>query len=59
MCGTAAAKKETVVVDDVMAFPGHIACDAESRSEVVVPVLVGGEVSLPYVGIVFGMGRED
>ncbi|EYE91283.1 GAF domain-containing protein [Aspergillus ruber CBS 135680] len=43
VCGTAAAKKETVVVDDVMAFPGHIACDAESRSEVVVPVLVGGE----------------
>ncbi|ODM17587.1 hypothetical protein SI65_07262 [Aspergillus cristatus] len=43
VCGTAAAKKETVVVDDVMAFPGHIACDAESRSEVVVPILVGGE----------------
>lgn len=34
-----------MVVDDVMAFPGHIACDAGSRSEVVVPILVGGEVS--------------
>lgn len=45
VCGTAAAKKETVIVDDVMAFPGHIACDAESRSEIVVPILVGGEVS--------------
>jgi len=45
VCGTAAAKQETGVVDDVMAFPGHIACDAESRSEVVVPILVGDEVS--------------
>lgn len=34
-----------MIVDDVMAFPGHIACDAESRSEIVVPILVGGEVS--------------
>lgn len=37
-------KKEAVVVDDVLQFPGHIACDADSRSEIVVPVLVGGEV---------------
>lgn len=43
MCGTAAAKRETVVVEDVLSFPGHIACDAESRSEVVVPILVGEE----------------
>ena len=38
VCGTAAAKGQTVVVDDVMAFPGHITCDARSRSEIVVPV---------------------
>ena len=38
VCGTAAAKKETVIVEDVNAFPGHITCDARSRSEIVVPV---------------------
>ena len=38
VCGTAAASRETVVVDDVHAFPGHITCDARSRSEIVVPV---------------------
>lgn len=43
VCGTAAAKRETVVVEDVLSFPGHIACDAESRSEIVIPILVGGE----------------
>lgn len=44
VCGTAAARKETVVVRDVEAFPGHIACDAGSRSEVVVPIVRDGEV---------------
>lgn len=39
VCGTAAANRETQLVDDVHAFPGHIACDAASRSELVVPVL--------------------
>ena len=39
VCGTAAARGETQVVGDVHAFPGHIACDADSRSELVVPVL--------------------
>jgi GAF domain-containing protein len=39
VCGTAAAERRTVVVPDVHAFPGHIACDARSRSEIVVPVL--------------------
>ena len=39
VCGTAAAERRTVVVDDVHAFPGHITCDARSRSEIVVPVL--------------------
>lgn len=38
VCGTAAAERRTVIVDDVMAFPGHITCDPRSRSEIVVPV---------------------
>ena len=38
VCGTAAAEGRTVVVPDVHAFPGHITCDARSRSEIVVPV---------------------
>lgn len=44
VCGTAAANRETQLVDDVHAFPGHIACDAASRSELVVPVLKGDTV---------------
>lgn len=39
VCGTAAANRETQIVEDVHAFPGHIACDARSESEIVVPVL--------------------
>jgi GAF domain-containing protein len=39
VCGTAAAERRTVLVPDVNAFPGHIACDAASRSELVVPVV--------------------
>lgn len=38
VCGTAASEKRTVIVEDVNAFPGHITCDARSRSEIVVPV---------------------
>ena len=38
VCGTAAAERRTVIVRDVDVFPGHIACDARSRSEIVVPV---------------------
>lgn len=38
VCGTAAARRETVVVPDVEQFPGHIACDSRSKSEIVVPV---------------------
>ena len=38
VCGTAAASKATVIVEDVHAFPGHITCDARSRSEIVLPV---------------------
>ncbi len=44
VCGAAAARKTTVVVDDVAAFDDHIACDAASRSEIVVPILAGGEL---------------
>lgn len=39
VCGAAAATRETQIVEDVHAFPGHIACDARSQSEIVVPVL--------------------
>ncbi len=39
VCGTAAARRETLIVPDVDKFPGHIACDARSKSEIVVPVL--------------------
>ena len=44
VCGTAAARRATQVVPDVHAFPGHIACDAASRSEIVVPLLHGGRL---------------
>jgi L-methionine (R)-S-oxide reductase len=39
VCGTAAQRRETLIVADVHAFPGHIACDAASRSEIVVPLV--------------------
>ena len=41
VCGTAAATRETQIVEDVHAFPGHIACDPRSASEIVVPVVDG------------------
>lgn len=44
VCGAAAASGQTQLVSDVHAFPGHIACDAASRSELVVPVERDGEV---------------
>jgi GAF domain-containing protein len=44
VCGAAARLAETQLVDDVHAFPGHIACDADSRSELVVPVVREGAV---------------
>ena len=44
VCGTAAARRETVLVEDVHAFPGHIACDSASNSEVVIPLLRGNEL---------------
>ncbi len=42
VCGTAAERRETIVVPDVHLFPGHIACDAASRSELVVPLVRDG-----------------
>ena len=39
VCGTAAEKKGTIIVPDVDKFPGHIACDSDSRSEIVVPII--------------------
>jgi GAF domain-containing protein len=44
VCGTAAERRETVVVEDVHKFPGHIACDAASNSEIVVPLIKNGEL---------------
>lgn len=44
VCGTAALQRKTIVVPDVEAFPGHIACDAASRSEIVVPLIAGQDL---------------
>ena len=44
VCGTAAASRETQVVRDVYEFPGHIACDVASRSEIVVPLFEGARL---------------
>ena len=38
VCGTSAKERKTIIVEDVDKFPGHIACDVESRSEIVVPI---------------------
>jgi L-methionine (R)-S-oxide reductase len=44
VCGTAAEKRETVIVPNVHEFPGHIACDAKTNSEIVIPVIVEDKV---------------
>lgn len=44
VCGTAWQRGETIVVEDVEQFPGHIACSAMSRSEIVVPIFAGGKI---------------
>lgn len=44
VCGTAAQEKRTVLVEDVHQFPGHIACDSASNSEIVVPIFKNGEI---------------
>lgn len=48
VCGTAAATQTTQIVEDVHAFPGHIACDSRSESEIVVPVL---DASSALIGV--------
>lgn len=44
VCGTSWKERKTLVVEDVEQFPGHIACSSESRSEIVVPLIKGGDV---------------
>lgn len=44
VCGTAVAKNETILVENVHEFPGHIACDSASNSEIVIPIHVNGEI---------------
>lgn len=44
VCGTSAAKMETIRVEDVHQFPGHIACDAASNSEIVIPMIKDGKL---------------
>ena len=44
VCGTAAQRREIVVVPDVNEFPGHIACDSASRSEIVIPLIARGQL---------------
>ena len=44
VCGTAVAERKTQLVEDVHQFPGHIACDSASNSEIVVPIHVGGKI---------------
>jgi L-methionine (R)-S-oxide reductase len=56
VCGTAAVERKTIVVADVHQFPGHIACDSASASEIVIPLLVEGhligvfDIDSPVVG---------
>lgn len=44
VCGTAAEKRKTIVVDDVHKFPGHIACDEASNSEIVIPIIIDNKL---------------
>lgn len=44
VCGTSVANKKSIIVPDVQAFPGHIVCDAASRSEIVIPIIKEGQV---------------
>ena len=47
VCGAAAQSQKTQLVPDVEYFPGHIACDGDSRSEIVVPIIRSGKVGIP------------
>jgi len=63
VCGTAANRREVLVVPDVNEFPGHIACDSASRLEIVVPLILGGrlmgvlDVDSPQLGRFDGQDR--
>jgi len=57
VCGACAVKKETIIVDDVSKFPGYIACDSETKSEIVIPVFERGK--LTAVLDVDGAGLAD
>jgi GAF domain-containing protein len=61
VCGTAVVRKAPVLVPDVHAFPGHIACDSASNSELVVPLMRGGEAIgvLDLDSPLFGRFDED
>jgi L-methionine (R)-S-oxide reductase len=48
VCGVCAVKKETIIVDDVSKFPGYIACDSVTKSEIVVPVIERGELTAVF-----------
>ncbi len=52
VCGTAAAEQTTQLVPDVERFPGHIACDGDSKSEIVVPIVVGDAGTKRLVAII-------
>jgi L-methionine (R)-S-oxide reductase len=58
VCGTAVKERRTIVVPDVNAFPGHIACDSASRSELVVPVKLGPRRNSPPSDLVGGGGDD-
>ena len=64
VCGTAVAEDQTQLVYDVHQFPGHIACDSASNSEIVVPIRVGGkiwgvlDIDSPFVGRFTDADRE-
>lgn len=59
VCGTAAQSKVTQLVPDVEEFPGHIACDGDSKSEIVVPILKDGEVSTELFLFIVVVGSNE
>ena len=64
VCGTAAARRETIVVPDVHKFEGHIACDSASQSEIVIPIVIDGDlfgvldIDSPYTDRFDGEDKE-
>lgn len=58
VCGAAASTKKTQLVPDVERFPGHIACDGDTRSEIVVPIIKDGRVSVVSTSTC-GLGADE